>query len=521
MATAIFTAFKTVNFIGNPINFNASASYPTSAITSYVWDFDDGGSPIVTSASSTVHSYENYGIRYPSLVVYEGTSASAPYLLPDGVSILPHPVIALSGIPKVNSTLALYDANGPYYVPDTIAIEYIDFGDGSPIESGNESDIYYHSYSAEGTYTVSLSAIGSGGNASVDTVELKMIIGTLSFSADDYIAICGPVGAKRIGPSKTINLTNFLPEYLQETDIFDLTEFFEKFLNDMYAGESGYLYNETVSAEDANVSTITYTAPDNISADTPTYSILEKIKRLTELHDIDLIDADYIQFFAKYLGYNVDINRNEIGGFGSFDIGSTVCSASDSERYLRFVVSELPHWYKIKTTRDMVRVILYSFGLIGDIMQYYTKPISQGGYDENFVFWKPDLDDKLTGIPADWFPTPHYSIKVDLDANFEQSQDTANILNLLMTQGDKMIRAIESIRPINTVFHNLGLLTTEYGDISMGAETRFLRYLRIDPDGPADWWAGEDDIIQDTANNTVETWQDDPDSGEDIIQDTP
>jgi hypothetical protein len=300
-----------------------------------------------------------------------------------------------------------------------------------------------------------------------------------------YISLCGPDN-RRFGTCKSINLTNFLSDYLQETDVYDLVKFFEDFLNTMYSGLCGFQTVETKI--NTSASTLAFNTPSqNLSVD-PRISILEKIKRLTDLHDPDLIDIEYIQFFAKYLGYNVEISRGEIGGFGSFETSATVCSASENEKYLRFMVANLPNWYKIKTTRDMIKVMLYSFGLVGDIVQYYTKPIAQGGYDRNFINWKPDDNDDLATIPDNWFPTPHFSVKVDIDRSIDENSDVYNILNILMASGDKIIRAIESVRPINNVFHNLTAITTEYIDLWVGAQTRFSRYIRVDPDGYADWW---------------------------------
>ena len=87
---------------------------------------------------------------------------------------------------------------------------------------------------------------------------------------------------------------------------------------------------------------VSYAVSGGISADTnllvPTsattsgISIIEKINRLTELHDPDLINLDYIQFFANYLGYDVDINRDEL------------INQDEIEEYLRFVIRNLPTW---------------------------------------------------------------------------------------------------------------------------------------------------------------------------------
>ena len=482
---AFFTVNKDTEFVGNPIRFDASGS--TGPIDNYVWDFDNGAVSILpTSAASADHAYQNYGNRLPSLTVWN-SSASDTYTMPLGLTINPHPHISISGAPVLSSTLQFTDASGPYYfTSEETEVQLIfNYGDGSPSVSGDTTDIFPHQFSAAGNYLITLTATDVYGDTSVDTRTISILVNNTCNEKPDYINLCGPDN-RRFGPCKSINLTNFLSDYLQETDVYYLVQFFENFLNTMYSGLCGF---QTIQTQiNTSASELTFTTPtQNMSAD-PRISILEKIKRLVDLHDPDLIDIEYIQFFAKYLGYNVEISRGEIGGFGTFETSATVCSASENEKYLRFMVSNLPNWYKIKTTRDMIKVMLYSFGLVGDIIQYYTKPVAQGGYDRNFINWKPDDNDDLVTIPDDWFPTPHFSVKVDIDRSIDENPDVYNILNILMTTGDKIIRAIESVRPINDVFHNLTAITTEYIDIWVGAQTRFSRYIRVDPEGDADWW---------------------------------
>lgn len=481
MAFAYFTVNKLLDFSGNMIRFDASGS--TGTILAYIWQFDDGGSDIVTTEFSADYAYENYGNRNPFLNIYDVSAGIVgPYYLSEGIVINPAPSVAFSGEPAVNLPITFWDANGPNYQPGTIDRIEIYFGDFTPTISGTPTDTFIHTYTASGTFTISIIAYDISGNSAARTRTMSILEGSTSVEKGAYITVCGPE-TRRIGPCKNINLTKFLPDYLQETDIFILTQFFEDFLNTMYSGLCGFQIIESATSA-TSATTLQYAVPSQNLSEDPRISILEKIKRLTDFHDPDLIDAQYLQFFADYLGYNVKITRNEIGGFGTFDVGNTVCSAADSEKYLRFTISELPHWYKIKTTRDMIRVMLYSFGLIGDIIQYYTK-----NYSPIFSEWKADYNDDLKEIPDTWFPTPHFGVKVDIDQSIITYPETQQLLKLLMTQGDQLIRAIQSVRPINGVFHSLIGITSENIDIWAGAQTRFSRYIRVDNEGaPADWW---------------------------------
>ena len=308
---AVLTTDKSMEFVGNPIKFDASGSTPAVDIITYVFEPDDI-TPIAMSATSADYSYVNYGIRTPSLTVYS-SSASNTCQLPYPLTINPHPDISFSGTFSLYHPVQFTDANGPYYTPDTINHAIFDFGDGSSTVSGAPTDIYTHSYSAVGSFNTFLTVYDTSGNNSYDSKIITMLAGSASDYEQNYISMCGPE-SRRFGDGKLINLTRFLPDYLQETDIFTLTKFFEDYLNTMYSGLCGYQIQQTQL--NASASELTFITPSqNLSAD-PRISILEKIKRLADLHDPDLIDIEYIQFFAKYLGYNVEITRNEIGGFG-------------------------------------------------------------------------------------------------------------------------------------------------------------------------------------------------------------
>lgn len=201
-------------------------------------------------------------------------------------------------------------------------------------------------------------------------------------------------------------------------------------------------------------------------------SILEKTLRLTELHDPDLIDIENIQHLASNLGYNLNVKRNEVGGFGEFfgtpTLEQQATSATDSNRYLRFMTSNLPNIYKIKTTEADIQLMLYSFGLVGDLVKYCTDSYlttEEGG------FWRADFEKDLSRIPNTYFITPHFALVVEVDESTDLILDTA--------KRSAVIRAIESVRPINTVFRNLtGHITRQY-DVQVNMATRFTRYIRI------------------------------------------
>jgi len=211
-------------------------------------------------------------------------------------------------------------------------------------------------------------------------------------------------------------------------------------------------------------------------------SILEKIDRLQELQDPDLMDIDYLEYFADNLGYDININKSELGDLSSVN-QDNICSADKAQRYMRFAIRNLPIWYKIKTTRKSIRILLYSFGMIGDISTYYTNnylPESEGG-----KWIVPDFtmkSDSLVNIPKEFYPTSHFGIWVDLNLS-------ENNLNWETAKREQIVNAIESIRPANTVFRKLGgyINTSINSYISM--YTRFhSRYIKLPSNGDSDYW---------------------------------
>lgn len=176
-------------------------------------------------------------------------------------------------------------------------------------------------------------------------------------------------------------------------------------------------------------------------------SILEKIKRLTELHDPDLIDMDYIQYFANYMGYKVKVDRDNFGTvIANNENNWNALHPKEQEdiknRQLRFMLRNLPNWYKIKTTNDSLKILLYSFGLVTDIVQYYTDDY------ENNMYLNDSISPNYYKITDKFYATPHFTITVDMESSLGGfTLDEAKL--------ESIIKSIETVKPINTVFDGL------------------------------------------------------------------
>jgi len=234
-------------------------------------------------------------------------------------------------------------------------------------------------------------------------------------------------------------------------------------------------------AEPGNLSAMNVLIYTGTSGSNTKMSILEKVYRLTELHDPDLIDLEYIQYFANNLGYNVDVNRGQFGAGGT-----DAQTEEETNRYLRFMVQNLPSWYKIKTTKNAVKTMLFSFGLVGDMVYYYTKDYSDDG--RNWAYgriWFDITDNKLkedlTKIPDDWYPTPHFAIWYDINkSNTNFSYD--------VSKQEQILKAINSIRPAPTVFK--GVLGKWSAEKKLWVKPYILnkKTIKVGSDGDSDYW---------------------------------
>ncbi len=139
--------------IGTPITFNGSASSdPLGQGLTYAWTFGDGGS--ATGVSPT-HTYTQPGSYSVTLVVTNTSGISASATATASIAY-PSPTVIINGPYSGKPTLAIaftstvtepYDASFTYQWA---------FGDGSYASVANPT----HTYTAAGTYVVTLTVIG-------------------------------------------------------------------------------------------------------------------------------------------------------------------------------------------------------------------------------------------------------------------------------------------------------------------------------------------------------------------------
>jgi hypothetical protein len=288
------------------------------------------------------------------------------------------------------------------------------------------------------TFTVILSAV----------VDSTVLITTSA----SLLSSCGPEDPIRFGDNKSVDLSAYLPNYLKESETNELVILIQDFLNRIY-----------------DTKTYTNSATTYEIENRPKISVLEKINRLTETHDPDYCDIEYIQYFANFLGYNVDVFRSELGVLADAD-STDPGVQEDVKRYLRFIVSNLPHWYKIKTTNNAVKIMLYSFGLIGDLITRYTNDY-KADIGSNWISPREGYD-SFEDISKDFYPTSHYLISIELDSSQSDFSLDSNVRR-------NVLNAVESIRPANTVNDGfLGHITRDY-NVYMRAYATKRAYFRF------------------------------------------
>jgi hypothetical protein len=247
---------------------------------------------------------------------------------------------------------------------------------------------------------------------------------------------------------RNINLTKWLPIFLQETELETLVKFFENYLNTMYKQRINNIQNIT-DFEDENDLSI---------------SILKRIEKIKDFHNIDKIDSEYLQLVANYLGYNVDINLGQLGILTEDNVNDPIIQ-EDVRKYLRFIVSALPEWYKIKTNEECIKILLFSFGLVGKTITKWTKDYSE------FITYKEGYDDQ--DIIKGAYQTSHFTVLLDIDQSVENlSTDTGS--NIAVKN------AIDSVRPINTVFDGLTGWQERYNSVQCFPYVVNNLYQRID-----------------------------------------
>jgi len=158
-ATAAVNPLPTANFtatnvcIGNTTSFTDISNITTGAITSWAWDFGDGG---ISNAQNPTHTYAGSGTYTATLTITASTGCISTYT--GNVSVNPLPVANFTSLNSCqNSTSVFTDLSS--VSSGNITSYNWSFGDGGSSTQQNP----VHSYSTNGNFNVTLQVTTAGG----------------------------------------------------------------------------------------------------------------------------------------------------------------------------------------------------------------------------------------------------------------------------------------------------------------------------------------------------------------------
>lgn len=159
---------------------------PPGTVASYLWDFGDGNT---STAANPLHVYQNAGTYDVSLTITDIGGCTNSITLPDAVDYIPYPDPGFN----VNTTIGCIGDVFTFTNTSTgNAVNFLwNFGDGGTSTDPNPT----HSYSMEGTFSVTLTAFNPNGcDSSVTEINLINIDHPeADFSAFPTFAFCPPL----------------------------------------------------------------------------------------------------------------------------------------------------------------------------------------------------------------------------------------------------------------------------------------------------------------------------------------
>ncbi len=183
--TVNFTTGVTKVCSPNPIDFTSTAVAGSSPLSSYLWDFGDGGTETVYSAAAG-HVYTATGTYVTSLTVIDADGCSSTKALSNSVTVLPRLTAAFTTGQQVLCTVTAPETfTNTSTGPGTLSYQW-GFGDGGSSTAANPT----YSYSTAGTYTVTLTVTSSEGCVTTDVQPNLLDVANYSTNFSEPPAIC-------------------------------------------------------------------------------------------------------------------------------------------------------------------------------------------------------------------------------------------------------------------------------------------------------------------------------------------
>jgi PKD repeat protein len=160
-----------VSLVGAVVDFDGSASYdPDGTITSYLFDFGDGGSANGTAANAT-HAYLTFGTYTATLTVTDNSGANSTATNIVVVNDPPRAApVAWAPGPVVIGTPVLFDGGNSTDADGVIDNYSWTFGDGAV----GFGVVATHTYAAQGVFTATLTVRDNRGATGTAMVEVAV-----------------------------------------------------------------------------------------------------------------------------------------------------------------------------------------------------------------------------------------------------------------------------------------------------------------------------------------------------------
>ncbi|MEM3126707.1 MAG: PKD domain-containing protein [Candidatus Woesearchaeota archaeon] len=153
--------------LGERMFFDASGSFSSRKIVSYVWDFGDG---TTGEGENVEHIYEKEGTYTIKLTITDENGLTDEDEITATVTKLDIFADAGADRKELIDTMIIFSGKNSYSTKGEIISYTWDFGDGTSAEGTDVS----HSYSKEGTYVVTLVIKDSQGNTAIDTATIEV-----------------------------------------------------------------------------------------------------------------------------------------------------------------------------------------------------------------------------------------------------------------------------------------------------------------------------------------------------------
>lgn len=215
---------------------------------------------------------------------------------------------------------------------------------------------------------------------------------------------CGPWIYEDDG--RKYNIVNYVPKCLRNTDFYDFIEFFQLYLNTMY-----------ISYENKNIST------------------LEKIARINNFNDIDLIENNMLLHYEKQFGNEIIFNKETIKKVDSIISNNNLDSVDENNIYniIKYVLGQLPNYNQYKGTNKGMTAAIKMFGFVCKIINLWCKI-----EDDNDILVEEDRLDSF----ADYFMTSRFNIEFN---------SSTNSIDGFKDNLDFFISLIKNIKPITKI----------------------------------------------------------------------